>query len=74
MTYMLKDNEDGIEDITLSSVHEPKVMGSTNIDTDSVLTESTIQYTLLEAAHTMRLINPTEKQIKEQSDYLLGIR
>lgn len=74
MTYMLKDNEDGIEDITLSSVHEPKVMGSTNIDTDSVLTESTIQYTLLEAAHTMRLIDPSEKQIKEQSDYLLGIR
>lgn len=74
MTYMLKDDAAGIEDITLSSVHEPKVMGSTNIDTDSVLTESTIQYTLLEAAHTMKLIDPTEKEIKEQSDYLLGIQ
>lgn len=74
MSYMFKDNADGIEDITLSSVHEPKVMGSSNIDTDSVLTESTIQYTLLETAHTMKLINPTEKEIKEQSDYLLGIQ
>lgn len=72
-TY-LKDNTSGIEDIALDATHEPKALGSTSIDPyEDVMTESVLQYTLLEAANTMRLITPTAKQIQEQSNYLLGI-
>ena len=37
------------------------------------MSEALIQYTLLEAAHTMKLILPTKGQVKQQSDYLLNL-
>lgn len=74
-TFM-KDNADGIEEMELAQMHEPKILGSSEmdrIDPNQIMTEAVLQYTLLEAAYTMKLINPTVMQIKQQSDYLLGI-
>jgi hypothetical protein len=71
----LKDNQDGFKDIDESIPHEPQSIGSTDpiIDPSSVMSEALIQYTLLEAAHTMKLILPTKGQVKQQSDYLLNL-
>ena len=72
----MKDNSDGITDMELSHIHEPKVLGSSNekpIDPDQIMTEALIQYTLLEAAYTMKLIDPSAKELRDQTNYLLGI-
>ena len=71
----LKDNSDGYDVIEKSETHEPTVLGSSApmVDYDKVLTESLIQYTLLECASTIKLIDVTPEMIRQQSDYLLGI-
>jgi hypothetical protein len=71
----LKDNSDGYDAIEKAETHEPEVLGSSApmVDYDKVLTESLVQYTLLECAHTIKLINVTPEMVRQQSDYLLGI-
>ncbi len=71
----LKDNQDGFKDIDESIPHEPQSIGSTDpiIDPSSVMSEALIQYTLLEAAHTMKLITVSKAQVKQQADYLLNL-
>ena len=71
----LKDNSDGYDAIEKAETHEPAVLGSSApmVDYDKVLTESLVQYTLLECAHTIKLINVTPEMVRQQSDYLLGI-
>jgi len=65
-----------VGNMELSHIHEPKVLGSSNekpIDPDQIMTEALIQYTLLEAAYTMKLIDPSAKELRDQTNYLLGI-
>ena len=72
MVY-LKDNQDGYKDIDDAISTEPDTIGSTEpiIDPDTVMSEALVQYTLLETAYTMKLIDVTQKTVMEQVDYLL---
>lgn len=76
-TMYLKDNSSDIENAEQAMIHEPKILGSNinphHMDRDQIMTEAVMQYTLLETAYTMHLIDPSMQTIKEQSDYLLKI-
>lgn len=70
-----KDNQGGLEDVEMSTIHDPKVIGSSEdyvMDKDSIMTEAVLQYTLLETAYTMKLINPTATEVREQCERLLA--
>jgi hypothetical protein len=71
----LKDNSMGYDILEKANTHEPEVYGGTApvIDHDKILTESLVQYTLLESANTMRLIDVTPEMVRQQSDYLLRL-
>lgn len=71
----LKDNSMGYDILEKANTHEPEVYGGTApvIDHDKILTESLVQYTLLESANTMRLIDVTPEMVQQQSDYLLRL-
>ena len=70
----LKSNNRALDTIIQSTLSEPETYATTDpgmIDKDRILTEALVQYGLFETAYTMRLINPTQNQIKEQSEFLL---
>lgn len=70
-TY-LQNGDDTITTLETAPVSDPTVIGSSEniIDKAALLTESIIQYGLLETAWTMKLINVTPAIVKEQCDYL----
>jgi hypothetical protein len=71
----VKSNERAIDVVTKSDFNEPQIYASTDpgvIDKDRILTESLIQYGLLETAYTMKLIDPSTKEVREQINYLIG--
>ena len=71
-TY-LQNGDDSINTLEQAPISEPNVIGSDKIDTGAIITESVIQYGLLETAYTMKLINVTPAMVKEQADYLMSI-
>ena len=59
-----------IEGLDTSNAHQ--IAGDvSDIDRDSIMTEALVQYTLLETAHTMKLIAVNESIVKQQSDFLV---
>lgn len=72
----IQDKANNVSDMWKGdAISKPIVIGSSgnSIDKERVLTEAVMQYGLLETAHTMKLINPSVKEIRQQADYLMGI-
>lgn len=75
-TY-LQNGDDSIHTLQTSDISDPYINGDSesnciSIDTHSILTESIIQYGLLETAYTMKLIDVTPATVREQANYLLN--
>ena len=68
--YLQDMNEDlGYIDFVKNTDTPPIAGDDTEIDNDEILAEAIASYTILECAHTIKLISPSEKQISDMVRY-----
>ena len=69
----MQDNRSGDDIWIAEKVSEPEGLGynTGDINGDRIMTEAVLQYALFETAYTLKMINPTMTQIKEQAEWLL---
>lgn len=69
--YIQDKNEDLYDLSRMDMSDRPVIASTSHLDKDYILSEAVLQYTLFEVAHTMKLINVTPTDIKQQSDFLM---
>lgn len=69
--YIQDKNEDLYDLSRMDMSDRPVIASTSHLDKDYILSEAVLQYTLFEVAHTMKLINITPTDIKQQSDFLM---
>lgn len=68
--YMQDKNED-LDDLRrMDMTDNGEIARTTSLDKDFVLSEALLQYTMFETAHTMKLVNITLDDIRQQADYM----
>lgn len=68
--YMQDKNED-LDDLRRMDMTDTgEIARTTSLDKDFILSEALLQYTMFETAHTMKLINITLDDIRQQADYM----
>lgn len=68
--YMQDKNED-LDDLRRMDMTDTNTIArTTSLDKDFVLSEALLQYTMFETAHTMKLVNITLDDIRQQADYM----
>ena len=68
--YMQDKNED-LDDLRRMDMTDTgEIARTTSLDKDFILSEALLQYTMFETAHTMKLVNITLDDIRQQADYM----
>lgn len=68
--YIQDKNED-LDDLRRMDMTDTNTIArTTSLDKDFVLSEALLQYTMFETAHTMKLVNITLDDIRQQADYM----
>lgn len=68
--YMQDKNED-LDDLRrMDMTDTDEIARTTSLDKDFILSEALLQYTMFETAHTMKLVNITLDDIRQQADYM----
>lgn len=68
--YMQDKNED-LDDLRRMDMTDTgEIARTTTLDKDFILSEALLQYTMFETAHTMKLVNITLDDIRQQADYM----
>ncbi len=68
--YMQDKNED-LDDLRrMDMTDTSEIARTTSLDKDFILSEALLQYTMFETAHTMKLVNITLDDIRQQADYM----
>lgn len=69
--YIQDKNEDLYDLVKLDISDRPVIARTSSLDKDFILSEALLQYTMFETAHTMKLVEITETDIRKQSDFLI---
>lgn len=69
----LQDKNGDLETISQTKTSDPQMLAGDipTINKQSVLTEACVQYVLLEAAHTMKLIDVDQNMVRMQADFFM---
>lgn len=68
--YMQDKNED-LDDLRRMDMTDTgEIARTASLDKDFILSEALLQYTMFETAHTMKLVNITLDDIRQQADYM----
>jgi hypothetical protein len=68
--YIQDKNED-LDDLRRMDMTDTgEIARTTSLDKDFILSEALLQYTMFETAHTMKLVNITLDDIRQQADYM----
>ena len=68
--YMQDKNED-LDDLRRMDMTDTgEIARTTSLDKDFILSEALLQYTMFETAHTMKLVNITLDDIRQQANYM----
>lgn len=72
----LNDYQNDMKDIDTLRIanKEPLAGDEVRIDSEDVLAEALMQYTMLETAMTIKLINPSRDEVKAVADYNMKVR
>ena len=67
----MQDKNEDLDDLRRMDMTDTgEIARTTSLDKDFILSEALLQYTMFETAHTMKLVNITLDDIRQQADYM----